>query len=94
MNDRPDELVIDITAEDIRDTDEVLARSNTSHCFRCLTPKPEDYERQHWATVLLESITRGKYFVFACPNCVQPVEEWASGYDDEILGDIEDIDIR
>ncbi len=89
----PDELNITITAEDILDTHDILSRSNTSHCFRCLAPKPEPQPRG-WGGLLLESFTRGKYFVFSCPDCLPAVEEWLCGEDDPSLGHIDDLDIR
>lgn len=92
IDNSPDELVITITAEDIRATHEQLSRSNTSHCFRCLTPKPE--QPKGWGSLQLESFARGKYFVFPCPDCLPAVEEWLCGEEDPTLGHIDDLDIR
>lgn len=63
----PGGLNITITAEDIRDTHDILSRSNTSHCFRCLAPKPEPQPRG-WGSLLLESFARGEVLRVLLPG--------------------------
>ncbi len=90
----PKELVIEVTEEHVEAANKILAKSAVSHCFRCLTPEPEDPEtawEAGWGTLLVDFDPNDEHFVSVCPDCGghpdSPVERWLCGHHDEILGD-------
>jgi hypothetical protein len=55
------------------DLDDMLGRSEMSHCWRCLRPAPNEGESDAgWMVMELHG-----FFVYTCPDCFNP-----DGYED------------